>query len=115
MQQDLGIRTLQQDAYRRGGEVKQAHVQRRRVLQGVDLLMLAADYAHLMLFKELQQSWEVTNRYERAGLRLRAFRRGYEDGPRGAFDEAFRASLSGIPRRRQRRRGMHRSLAPQGT
>lgn len=115
MQQDSGLRTLQQDAYRRGGEVKQAHVQARRVLTGVDLLTLAVDYAHLLLFKESQHSWGVTNLYERAGLRMRAFWRGYENGPQGAFDTALPEGLPDKPRRMTRRRGMHRSSAPRGT
>ncbi len=37
MQDAVGIRALKQDAYRRGGEARQAHVQARRVLQEAEL------------------------------------------------------------------------------
>jgi hypothetical protein len=53
--------------------------------------MLSADYAHLLLFKEEQHSWERTDLHERAGLRMAAFRQGYE----GAF-VGFALELPGM-------------------
>jgi hypothetical protein len=109
------MRALQLDAYRRGSEIKRAHEQARCVLRGAELLALAGDYAHLLLFKELQHPWGMTNLYERAGLRIRAFWCGYEDGPRDAFEKALRVGLPGMPRRMKRRRGTHRLSVPRGT
>jgi hypothetical protein len=60
------------------------HGQAGHVLCGVELLVLSADYAHLLLFKEQQHSWERTDLHERAGLRMAAFRQGYE-GTFGGF------------------------------
>src|SRR6266852_4652137 len=93
MQDAVGIRALQQDAYRRGGEARQAHVQARRVLQEAELLALSGDYAHLLLFKEQQHSWEITDLYERAGLRMLAFRQGYEGELPGGAQEPSRMAV----------------------
>ena len=94
------MRALQLDAYRRGGEIKRVHEQARCVLRGAELLALAGDYAHLLLFKELQQPWGMTNLHERAGLRMRAFWKGYEAEPLEAEGVAARAST----KRRSKRR-----------
>ena len=60
---------------------------RHCVVQGAQLLALSGDFAHLLLFKELQRSGEIANPHERAGLRLQAFWQGYEDG-HGGIEEA---------------------------
>src|SRR6266581_7217438 len=76
MQAGRSLQAFQLDAYHKGCEMKQAHVQARCVLQGAELLGLSGDYAHLLLFKEQQHSWEMTDLHERAGPRMRAFRQG---------------------------------------
>ncbi len=70
------MRALQQDAYRPGGETRQAH----RVVRGADLRLLSADFAPLLLLEEQQRSEQIANPHERAGLRMQEFQRGYEEG-----------------------------------
>jgi hypothetical protein len=109
------MRALQQDAYRRGGETKQAHVQAHRVLRGAELLVLSADYAHLLLFKEQQHSWERTALHERAGLRMVAFRQGYEGTFAGAAQERSRVAVVVARHRRPKRRATNRFARSQSS
>jgi hypothetical protein len=87
MQEVKSALALQRNAYLKGREIKQAHVQAHCVVQEAELLALSGDFAHLLLFKELQRSGEIANPHERAGLRLQAFWQGYEDG-HGGIEEA---------------------------
>jgi len=93
MQEGRRLQAVQLDAYHKGSEMKQEHAQARRVLQGGELLALSGDYAHLLLFKEQQHSWEMTNLHERAGLRMRAFRQGYEGELLGDVEEPSRMAV----------------------
>lgn len=107
MREVMSMRALQLDAYRRGGEIKRVHEQARCVLRGAELLALAGDYAHLLLFKELQQPWAMTNLHERAGLRMWAFWKGYEAEPLEAAGGAARASTKRRSKRRRSGIPMH--------
>lgn len=73
----MSVQALQRDAYRAGYEIKRAHTQASCVKQGLELVILSADYAGLLLFKE-QQAWATSNLYERAALRMAAFCQGYQ-------------------------------------
>jgi hypothetical protein len=115
MQEAMGRRALQQDAYRRGGEAKQAHVQAHRVLRGAELLVLSADYAQLLLFKELQRSWEMTDLHERAGLRMFAFRQGYEGTFVSDTEELARMAVQVVQRRPGKRRAKNRFARSQSS
>ena len=108
MLEPMEMRALQQDASHRGGQTRQVHAQARRVLGGAELLILSADYAHLQIFKEQQRSWGRTDLYERAGLRMAAFRQGYE-GTFGDFTQEPRMmTVHGeqhhLPKRRVKKR-----------
>ena len=108
MQEGRSLQAFQLDAYHKGGEMKQAHVQARCVLQGAELLALSGDYAHLMLFKEQQHSWEITDLHERAGLQMRAFRQGYEGKLPGDVEELSRMAVLVMQRRPGKRRAKNR-------
>jgi hypothetical protein len=103
MQEVGNVLALQHDAYCKGIEFKQAHLHARCVLRGAQLLALAGDYAITQLFRETQRQWEIRNLHERAGLRMRAFRMGYEGQPLAAAGRA--AGASG--RRSKRRPGRY--------
>ena len=107
MQEGRRLQAVQLDAYHKGSEIKQAHVQAHCVVQGAELLALSGDYAHLFLFKEQQCSWELTDLHERAGLRMQAFRQGYEGELPGSTQERSRMTVR-VVRRRPKRRAKHR-------
>ncbi len=67
---------IQREAYERGQQMKQWHLQQQRVVTGEALAMLAADFAQLSLFKSTQHM-SVVAAHERAGLCERAFQEGY--------------------------------------
>jgi hypothetical protein len=115
MQEAMRVQVLQQDAYRRGGETKLAHVQARRVLRGAELLVLSADYAHQLLFKEQQHSWEMTDLHERAELRMVAFRQGYEGTCAGDALELSSMAVLVLRHRRPKRRAKNRLARFQST
>lgn len=108
MQEAMSTRALQQEAYRRGSEARQAQGQARRVLEGVELLVLSADYAHLLLFQEQQHSWEMTGLHERAGIRMVAFRQGYEGTLAGDTQECSKMVVLVTRHRRPKRREKNR-------
>lgn len=70
------IEQIQQEAYVRGQQMKQWHEQQRRVINDEALTILAADFAHVYLFKS-SQHMTVGAAHERAGLCERAFQEGY--------------------------------------
>lgn len=108
MHEGRRLQTFQLDAYHKGSEIKQAHVQARCVLEGAELLTLAGDYAHLLLFMEQQCSWEVADLHERAGLRMRAFRQGYEGAIPGDVQELSKIPVLVMRRRPGKRRAKNR-------
>ena len=108
MQEGRSLQALQLDAYHKGSEMKQAHIQALCILQGAELLALSGDYAHLLLFKELQHSWEMTDLHERAGLRMVAFRQGYEGTFAGFAQEPSRMAVLVVQRRSGKRRAKNR-------
>jgi hypothetical protein len=108
MQVGRRLQAFQLEAYHRGSEFKKAHMQARCVLQGTELLALSGDYAHLSLFKEQQHFWEMTNLHERAGLRMRAFRQGYEGELPGDAQELSRMAVLVMQRRPGKRRAKNR-------
>ncbi len=67
---------VKQEAYVRGQQMKQWHQHEQRVVTDVALTVLAADFAHLSLFKANQQMSTVSA-HERAGVCERAFLEGY--------------------------------------
>lgn len=67
---------VQQEAYVRGQQMKHSHQQQQRVVSDETLTTLAADFAHLSLFKSNQQM-SVISAHERAGVCERAFLEGY--------------------------------------
>jgi len=98
------LQAFQLEAHHKGGEIKQAHTRTHCVFQGVELLALAGDYAHLLLFKEQQRSWELTDLHERAGLRMLAFRQGYEGELPGCSQERSKMAMHVVRHRRPKRR-----------
>ncbi len=108
------LQAFQLEAHHKGGEIKQAHTRTHCVLQGVELLVLAGDYAHLLLFKEQQRSWEMTDLHERAGLRMQAFRQGYEGELPGSSRERSRMAVR-VVRRRPKRRAKNRFARSQSS
>ncbi len=101
------LQALQLEAHHKGGEIKQAHTRTHCVLQGAELLALAGDYAHLLLFKEQQRSWEMADLHERAGLRMQAFKQGYEGELTGSTQERSGMAVR-VARRRPKRRAKNR-------
>jgi len=67
---------VQQEAYVRGQQMKQWHLEQQRVVNDEALTILAADFAHVYLFKS-SQHMTVGAAHERAGLCERAFQEGY--------------------------------------
>jgi hypothetical protein len=67
---------IQQEAYVRGQQMQQWHHQQQRVVTDEALLILAADFAHVSLFKA-NQHLSVVAAHERAGVCERAFLEGY--------------------------------------
>jgi hypothetical protein len=115
MQEGRHLQAFQLDAYHKGSEMKQAHVKARCVLQGAELLALSGDYAHLLLFKELQHSWEMTDLHERAELCMVAFRQGYEGTFAGFAQEPSRMAVLVVQQRRWKRRAKNRLARSQST
>ena len=67
---------VQQEAYARGQQMKQWHLEQQRVVNDEALMILAADFAQMYLFKS-SQHMTVGAAHERAGLCERAFQEGY--------------------------------------
>lgn len=67
---------IQQEAYVRGQRMRQWHDQQQRVVEGEALTILAADFAHIMLFRS-NQHMSVVAAHERAGICEKAFLNGY--------------------------------------
>jgi hypothetical protein len=67
---------VRQEAYVRGQQMKQWHLEQQRVVNDEALTILAADFAQVSLFKS-NQHMTVGAAYERAGLCVRAFQEGY--------------------------------------
>ena len=67
---------VQQEAYVKGQQMKQWHDQQQRVVDDEALTILAADFAHVSLFKSNQHLSAVAA-HERAGVSERAFLEGY--------------------------------------
>ena len=67
---------IQQEAYARGQQMKQWHLEQQRVVNDEALMILAADFAQVYLFQS-SQHMTVGAAHERAGLCERAFQEGY--------------------------------------
>ncbi len=67
---------VQQEAYVRGQQMKQWHQEQQRVVTDEALTVLAADFAHISLFRSNQQVSAISA-HERAGVCERAFLEGY--------------------------------------
>ena len=67
---------VQQEAYMRGQQMQHWHQQQQRVVTDEALTVLAADFAHISLFRANQQV-SVISAHERAGVCERAFLEGY--------------------------------------
>lgn len=67
---------VQQEAYARGQQMKQWHLEQQRVVNDEALMILAADFAQVYLFQS-SQHMTVGAAHERAGLCERAFQEGY--------------------------------------
>jgi hypothetical protein len=67
---------IQLEAYMRGQQMQQWHHQQQRVVTDEALVILAADFAHVSLFKS-NQHLSVVAVHERAGVCERAFLEGY--------------------------------------
>ena len=67
---------VQQEAYARGQQMKQWHLEQQRVVNDEALTILAADFAHVYLFKS-SQHMTVGAAHERASLCELAFQEGY--------------------------------------
>ncbi len=67
---------VQQEAFLRGQQMKQWHQHQQRVVTDEALTLLAADFAHISLFKANQQMSTVSA-HEHAGVCERAFLEGY--------------------------------------
>ncbi len=73
------LEDLQQTAYARGQAIKQRHRRQRCVLQGTKVSMLASDFAHAHLYRELQ-NWQVPDTHTRIAACAKAFEDGYQQG-----------------------------------
>ena len=67
---------VQQEAYVRGQQMQHWHQEQQRVVTNEVLTVLAADFAHLSLFRANHQG-SVLSAHERAGICERAFLEGY--------------------------------------
>ena len=67
---------VQQEAYTRGQQMQQWHQEQQRVVTNEALTVLAADFAHLFLFRANHQG-SVISTHERAGICEEAFLEGY--------------------------------------
>ena len=67
---------VQQEAYVRGQQMKQWHQEQQRVVTDEALTTLAADFAHISLFRANQEVSAISA-HERAGVCERAFLEGY--------------------------------------
>jgi hypothetical protein len=67
---------IQRDAYGRGQQMKQWHLEQQRVVSHEALAILAADFAQVSLFKA-NHHLTGAMAHERAGLCERAFQEGY--------------------------------------
>ncbi len=67
---------IQQEAYLRGRQMKQRHSEQQCVVSDEALAILAADFAHVSLFKSNHHLTAVAA-HERAGICVRAFQEGY--------------------------------------
>jgi len=67
---------VQQEAYVRGQQMKQWHQHEQRVVTDEALTILAADFAHISLFRA-NQHMSAVSAHERAGICERAFLEGY--------------------------------------
>ena len=69
------LEQVQQEAYVRGQQMQHWHHQQQRVVTDEALTVLAADFAHISLFRANQQV--TISAHERAGVCERAFLEGY--------------------------------------
>ena len=67
---------VQQEAYVQGQQMHNWHHQQQRVITDEALMVLAADFAHISLFRANKQV-SVIAAHERAGMCERAFLEGY--------------------------------------
>jgi len=67
---------VQQEAFLRGQQMHHWHQEQQRVVTDEALTVLAADFAHLSLFRANHQG-SVLSAHERAGICERAFLEGY--------------------------------------
>ncbi len=67
---------IQQEAYARGQQMQRWHQAQQRIVTDEALTLLAADVAHISLFKS-NQHMSVVSAHERAGVCERAFLDGY--------------------------------------
>ncbi len=67
---------VQSEAYVRGQQMQHWHREQQRIVTDEALTILAADFAHISLFKANQQM-SVASAHERAGVCERAFLDGY--------------------------------------
>ena len=67
---------VQQEAYVRGQQMRHRHQHEQRVVTDEALTVLAADFAHISLFRANQHTSAVSA-HERAGVCERAFLEGY--------------------------------------
>ncbi len=67
---------VQQEAYVRGQQMKQWHQHEQRVVTDEACAILAADFAHISLFRSNHHLGVVAT-HERAGVCERAFLEGY--------------------------------------
>jgi len=67
---------VQQEAFLRGQQMHHWHQELQRVVTDEVLTVLAADFAHLSLFRANHQG-SVISAHERAGICERAFLEGY--------------------------------------
>ena len=70
------LEQVKQEAYVRGQQMQQWHQQQQRVVTDEALTVLAADFAHISLFRTNQQR-SVISAHERAGICEQAFLEGY--------------------------------------
>ena len=67
---------VEQEAFLRGQQMQHWHQEQQRVVTNEVLTVLAADFAHLSLFRANHQG-SVLSAHERAGICERAFLEGY--------------------------------------
>ena len=70
------LEEVQQEAYIRGQQMQHWHQQQQRVVTDEALTVLAADFAHISLFRANQQVSAISA-HERAGVCERAFLADY--------------------------------------